>query len=92
MCLYLQGFGLGDGEGGFFEGGEGEVRVDFLQGGEQAAGEDNLQIVATLRGVAVTGEVGAVGVAVATGAEPIEAELFEVVFGNSNQVNPHNYQ
>ena len=75
-------FGLGDGLGGFFESGEGDVRVDTLQSGEQATGQDHLQVVAALRRVAVKGDVGAVGVAVALRTEPVEAELFELVFGD----------
>ena len=77
-----RGFGLGDGLCGFFEGGEGDVRVDLLQGGEQAAGQHYLLIVAALRRIAIMGDVGAVGVDVAAGAEPVEAELFELVFGD----------
>ena len=77
-----RGFGFGDGLGGFFEGGEGDVRVDLLQGGEQAAGQNNLLVVAALRRVAIMGDVGAVGVVVAAGAEPVEADLFELVFGD----------
>lgn len=75
-----RGFGLADGQGGFFEGGEGDMWVDLLQGGEQAAGQDNLQVVAALRCVAIEGDVGAVGVAVASSAEPVEAEMFELGF------------
>lgn len=43
-----RGFRLGDGQSRFFEGGEGDVRVDLLQGGKQAAGQHRLLVVATL--------------------------------------------
>jgi len=58
----------------------GLIFVDLLQGSEQATGQNNLQVVATLRSVAIKGDVGAVNVIVALGAEPVEAELFELVF------------
>ena len=75
-------FGLGDGLGGFFESGEGDVRVDTLQSGEQATGQDHLQVVAALRRVAVVGNVRAKGVVIATDTEPVQTDLFKLVFGD----------
>lgn len=80
-------FGFGDGLCGFFEGGEGDVRVDLLQGGDQATRQDNLQVVATFRGVAVVGDIGTEGVIVTSGAEPVEADLFEFVFSDHSNRN-----
>ena len=82
-----RGFGLGDGQGGFFEGGQGYVWIDLLQGGEQPASQDNLLVVAALWCIAIKGDVGAVGVGVALGAEPVEAELFKLVFGHRHRLS-----
>ena len=46
------------------------MRVDLLQGGEQAAGQDDLQVVAALRRVAVVGDVGAVSYLIPTLLKP----------------------
>ena len=73
--------------GGFFEGGKGDVRVDLLQSSEQAAGQDNLPVVTAFRRVAVVGDVGAVGVVVAAGAEPVEAEFFKLVFRHRHRIS-----
>ena len=73
---------LGDGQGGFFEGFKGDVRVDLFKGGKEAAEKDDLMIVAALRRGAVRGDVGSVGVVVAGGSEPVETELLQVVLGD----------
>lgn len=77
-----RGFGLGGGQSRVFENFAGDMRVDSLQSGEQAACQHRLLVVTPFRGVAVNGDVWAVSGVVAPGAEPFEAELFEVVFGD----------
>lgn len=58
------------------------MRVDLLKGGKQAAGQHHLLVVPPFRGLAITGEVRSVSGVVAPGLEPVETELFLVVFSD----------
>jgi len=75
-------FGLGDGLGGFFKGFNWDMWIDLLQGSKQATDQDHLLVVAALRCVAVVGNVRAKGVVIATDTEPVQTDLFKLVFGD----------
>ena len=49
---------------------------------------DNLAIVATLRVITIGGNVRAIGILPALVPEPVEAKLFEFVFGDQKRLAP----
>ena len=64
-----------------------DAGVDAAQGFEQAACENDLLVVLPFRRLAIGGDLRAVGILIATFPEPVEAELFELVFGNTHQIS-----